>query len=48
MTGNSQTFFLEGQRNVGLMLEANILTHTPEQWLRMVNEGQELRKKAPA
>lgn len=40
MTGNSQTFFNEGVRNVGLMLEGNILEHTPEQWLRMTNEAR--------
>ncbi len=39
MTGNSQTFFLEGQRNVGLMLQANILQNVPESWVLMHTEA---------
>lgn len=40
MTGNSQTFYLEGQRNVGLMLLGNIMQHSPEAFVRMQNEAQ--------
>ena len=41
MTGNSHTFFNCGQQNVGLMLEAQVLTHAPDAWLRMVREANE-------
>lgn len=44
MTGNSQTFFNLGVQNVGLMLEANIDEHAPEQWLTMANEARALRR----
>lgn len=40
MTGNSQTFFLEGQRNVGLMLQANLIEHAPEAWALMHTEAR--------
>lgn len=40
MTGNSTTFFNEGQRNVGLMLQGNILEHSAEQWIVMMNEAR--------
>lgn len=43
MTGNSQTYFLLGQQNVGLMLEAGIMEHAPESWVEMVNEAREAR-----
>jgi hypothetical protein len=40
MTGNSMTFFNEGQRNVGLMLQGNLLQHAAEQWIVMMNEAR--------
>lgn len=42
-TGNSTTFFNEGQRNVGLMLMSMINEHAPEQYPVML---QEQKKKA--
>lgn len=41
MTGNSYTFFNEGQRNVGLKLLAAIHEHCPEQYAVMVAESKE-------
>lgn len=40
-TGNSETFFNEGMRNVGLMLMAQINETCPEQYTNMVQEQQE-------
>jgi hypothetical protein len=40
MTGNSQTFFNEGQRNVGLMLLGNVMAHSPEAFALMRNEAK--------
>ncbi|MBR0568369.1 hypothetical protein J5J83_19785 [Azoarcus sp. L1K30] len=37
-TGNSETFFREGQRNVGLVLLAKIHSHAPEQYAVMLKE----------
>ena len=37
-TGNSETFFLEGQRNVGLMLMAQIHDACPEKYTAMLEE----------
>ena len=37
-TGNSQTFFLEGQRNIGLMIQADIVKHSPDALLSMMKE----------
>lgn len=37
-TGNSQTFFNEGTRNVGLMLISDIQKHCPEQFVVMLKE----------
>lgn len=42
MTGNSQTFFLEGQRNIGLFLLAQINEHCLDQYVVMLNESREL------
>ena len=39
-TGNSTTFFNEGQRNIGLMMNALILQACPEQYLAMLNEAK--------
>ncbi len=37
-TGNSETFFREGQRNIGLQILALIHAHTPELYYVMHNE----------
>ena len=39
-TGNSETFFNEGQRNVGLKLLSELQKVTPEEYLRMTQECQ--------
>ena len=39
-TGSSQTFFLEGQRNVGLKLVAEIVDAQPEMYLKMMIENK--------
>lgn len=44
-TGNSETFFLEGQRKIGLWALADIMEAEPESYLRMIKEhrkGEEL------
>jgi hypothetical protein len=40
-TGNSTTFFNEGQRNVGLILMGDVNAACPEQYLVMINEAKE-------
>jgi len=40
-TGNSTTFFNEGQRNVGLVLIADINAACPEQYIVMLTEAKE-------
>ena len=40
MTGNSQTFFLEGQRNIGLFLMAQINDHCLDEYVLMLNENR--------
>jgi hypothetical protein len=40
-TGNSATFFNEGQRNVGLMLIADINAACPEQYIVMLDEARD-------
>jgi len=40
-TGNSTTFFNEGQRNIGLYYLNEIMLHCPETYLMMINEAQE-------
>lgn len=37
-TGNSETFFREGQRNIGLMLLADIHEHCPDGFTTMLKE----------
>lgn len=37
-TGNSETFFREGQRNVGLKLLAEIHEHCPDAFVMMLKE----------
>lgn len=39
-TGNSETFFNEGQRNVGLKLLSELQKVTPDEYLRMTQECQ--------
>lgn len=39
-TGNSETFFREGQRNVGLYVLKQIQENAPEHYLEMVKETQ--------
>ena len=43
-TGSSETFFLEGQRNVGLQLLAQITAADSEQYLTMIRESKKLDK----
>lgn len=45
-TGNSETFFREGQRNVGLMLMAQIHEVCPDQYALMLKEQNDVRKHA--
>ena len=42
-TGNSETFLREGQRNVGLMLMAQIHEVSPDQYAVMLKEQQNVR-----
>lgn len=39
-TGNSETFFREGQRNVGLMVMAQIHEAAPEKYTLMLKEAK--------
>lgn len=39
-TGNSETFFKEGARNVGLTIQADVMKHVPESYLTMMKEGE--------
>lgn len=41
--GNDNTNFLEGQRNVGLKLKADIVDADPEYFLQMIKESKEGR-----
>lgn len=41
-TGNSETFFREGQRNVGLMLMAQIHEVCPDQYALMLKEQRDV------
>lgn len=40
-TGNSETFFREGERNVGLVLMAHIHEYSPEQYALMIREQKD-------
>lgn len=40
-TGNSETFFREGQRNLGLQVLGLIHEHTPETYAQMLSEKRE-------
>jgi hypothetical protein len=37
-TGNSETYFREGQRNIGLKLLADLHEHTPDAYIAMIQE----------
>lgn len=37
-TGNSETFFREGMRNIGLILVADMQTLTPEDFVKLLQE----------
>jgi hypothetical protein len=39
-TGNSQTFFNEGERNIGLKLFADLNESDPEAYLKMLRESK--------
>ena len=39
-TGNSETFFREGTRNVGLKIHADLVKHFPESYITMLKEGE--------
>lgn len=39
-TGNSETFFLEGGRNVGLRIQADLTAHFPESYISMMRENK--------
>lgn len=45
-TGNSETFFREGMRNVGLGFLAQVHEITPDQFAVMLKEQQDVRKHA--
>ncbi len=38
-TGNSETYFREGARNVGLYFLSQVQEHAPEHYLEMIKEG---------
>ena len=40
-TGNSETFFREGERNVGLLFISEITEHCPEEFLLMLKEQRQ-------
>lgn len=39
-TGNSQTFFNEGMRNVGLKLMGDLMENAPEMYILMIKENK--------
>lgn len=41
MTGNSMTFFREGERNVGLQFFAQVSEHCPDAYAKMLKESKE-------
>jgi len=47
-TGNSTTFFNEGQRNIGLFLVGEVNEADPDAYLRMMREARDLEKTRDA
>lgn len=45
-TGNSETFFREGNRNMGIMLKSRIDEVAPEMYIKMLVETLERNKNA--
>ena len=43
-TGSSETFFLEGQRNIGLKIIADIMESDPEAYIKMQKTNKENNK----
>lgn len=39
-TGSSETYFLEGQRNIGLKLLADVMKTDPEAYIKMYKSGK--------
>jgi hypothetical protein len=39
-TGNSETFWLEGARNVGLKVQYDLTKHFPDSYVQMMREAQ--------
>lgn len=39
-TGNSTTFFNEGQRNIGLKVQADLTKHFPDDYIKLLKEGE--------
>lgn len=39
-TGNSTTFFNEGQRNIGLRVQADLTKHFPDDYIKLLKEGE--------
>lgn len=39
-TGNSETFFKEGMRNMGLFIVAEVMQHSPEAFALMLTESK--------
>lgn len=42
-TGSSQTFFLEGQRNIGLLLLSDVMRVDPDSYTAMFKESKGLK-----
>ena len=47
-TGNSTTFFNEGQRNIGLQVLAMVNEHTPDAYVLMLKEHKEDERNNPS
>lgn len=45
-TGNSETFFNEGRRNVGLFILDEVTSAAPDQWLQMQREAREAEQSS--
>jgi hypothetical protein len=40
-TGNSQTFFLEGSRNIGLQIMEDVMAADPDSYIKMAKENNQ-------